>query len=222
MEKHMAKSKESPAAISNANLRSFENVVWRDPNSLIEYALNNRDHPAEQISKLAGQIKMFGFNVPIVVDEDNVIISGHGRKLASLQLGLKEVPVIVRDNLSETEKKKARLGDNQIATLSTINLENVNLELAELKDLGIDLDSLGFSKADLDKLTADLESVNANLEGSKAEEKAPRCNIHYNINFEDETQEQAWFRFLKYLSKTYPAHDTVGQRLADFIEEAGF
>lgn len=218
----MVKQKESPAAISSPALRRIKDIVWLDPNQCIDYPLNNKHHPPEQIARLAGQIQKWGWDVPIVVDENRVLLKGHGRKLAALQLGLTEVPVLVRDDLSEIDKKAMRIADNQVATLGEINLENINLELTELKDLGIDLDSLGFSKADLDKLTADLGSVATGEEPSSgAEDKPLRFNVTYNIIFDDELQQQAWFRFIKHLNKTYPQYDTVAQRLFEYIEQAG-
>ena len=85
-------------------------------NKIIPYDSNVKIHDDEQIEKLANNIKKFGFDQPIVVDKDNVIIKGHGRRLACLKLGLDRVPVIVRDDLTKEEADAARLSDNRVTS----------------------------------------------------------------------------------------------------------
>ena len=70
------------------------------------YINNAKEHPQEQIDQIKGSIKEFGFNDPIAVDENNVIIEGHGRYIALQQLGAEEVEVIRLDHLSEIQKKQ--------------------------------------------------------------------------------------------------------------------
>jgi ParB-like chromosome segregation protein Spo0J len=97
-------------------MKSFEpQIEWRDPTSLTPYSNNAKTHPTEQIDKIAASSASFGFDQPIVVDTDGVIIKGHGRREASLRLGLHKVPVLVRGDLSVTEIKAARLADNRTA-----------------------------------------------------------------------------------------------------------
>jgi len=79
------------------------------------YANNAKEHPDEQVQKIRSSIKNYGFDQPIVVDADGEIIKGHGRRLAAKSLGLEQVPVIVRDDLTEGEKKAARIADNKTA-----------------------------------------------------------------------------------------------------------
>ena len=118
---------------------------------LIPYAKNARIHNEAQIAQIAGSIKEFGFNNPVLIDKDNGIIAGHGRVLAARKLGLKEVPTIQLDHLSENQKKAFILADNRIAMNSHWDEEILSLELSDLKD-ALDLTDLGFEVAELDKL----------------------------------------------------------------------
>ena len=96
--------------------KTFE-IVYRDPAELIPYEMNAKKHDEQQIRDLAAAIKKRGFDQPITVDKDDVIITGHGRREAALLAGLKSVPVIVRDDLSDEEVKAKRLEDNRLASI---------------------------------------------------------------------------------------------------------
>lgn len=118
---------------------------------LIPYAKNARIHNEAQIAQIAGSIKEFGFNNPVLIDKDNGIIAGHGRVMAARKLGLKEVPTIQLDHLSENQRRAFILADNRIAMNSHWDEEILSLELSDLKD-ALDLTDLGFEVAELDKL----------------------------------------------------------------------
>ena len=102
--------------------------------TLIPYERNNKTHDEAQIKKIAKSIKELWFRAPILVDENFVILAGHGRLAAAQKLKLKEVPVIQYTDLTEEQKKKYRLLDNRIADLSEYDLDNLKLELQELND----------------------------------------------------------------------------------------
>ena len=102
--------------------------------TLIPYDRNNKIHDEAQIKKIAKSIKELWFRAPILIDENNVILAGHGRLAAAKKLKLKEVPVIQYTDLTEEQKKKYRLLDNRLADLSEYDLENLKLELQELND----------------------------------------------------------------------------------------
>ena len=100
------------------------------------------------VNAVAKSIKEFGFNVPIVVDKNNVIICGHTRYKASKLLGLKEVPVIKAKDLSEAKAKAFRIADNKTAELSTWDYEKLK---EELEDIDIsDMLDFGFTESELD------------------------------------------------------------------------
>lgn len=120
---------------------------------IIPYEKNPRRNDAA-VQAVAASIREFGFRQPIVVDEAGVIIVGHTRYKAALELGLKEVPVHVASGLSPAQIKAYRIADNQTNTLATWDEELLPLELAELKELEFDLDLLGFHGDQLAKIFA--------------------------------------------------------------------
>lgn len=110
---------------------------------LIPYEFNNRQHSEEQINRIANSIKEFGFNQPVVIDEANIILVGHGRWLAAQKLGLKTAPVVQLKGLTEANKKAYRILDNKLQNDSTWDFNNIELELGHLEDLGFDLEPWG-------------------------------------------------------------------------------
>ena len=77
----------------------------QDIDLLIPYARNSRTHSDAQVTKIASSIKEFGFLNPVIVDKDNGIIAGHGRVMAAKKLGLKEVPILLVEHLTEAQKR---------------------------------------------------------------------------------------------------------------------
>ncbi|WP_211286095.1 site-specific DNA-methyltransferase [Roseovarius confluentis] len=119
---------------------------------LVPYANNARTHSDAQIALIAGSIREFGFNNPVLVDGANGIIVGHGRLEAAHRLGLKEVPVIELGHLSDAQKRAYILADNRLAERAGWDRELLALELGDLSELGVDLSDLGFEGAELDAL----------------------------------------------------------------------
>lgn len=122
---------------------------------IIPYELNSKEHDKEQVAKIATSIKKFGFDVPIVVDKDGVIIKGHGRLKACQQLGLKAAPVLVRDDLTKEQANAARIADNRVA----IGGIDVNLLKEELAQINVD-DLIGiYDDKELAFLTDDIAAL---------------------------------------------------------------
>jgi len=121
---------------------------------LIPFAQNARTHSDAQVAQIAASIAEFGFNAPILVDTNSGIIAGHGRLLAARKLGLTEVPVIVLDHLSETQKRAYIIADNKLAELAGWDEEVLASEFAALERKGFDLGLTGFSDAELEALLA--------------------------------------------------------------------
>ncbi|MFC4669420.1 ParB/Srx family N-terminal domain-containing protein, partial [Seohaeicola nanhaiensis] len=101
---------------------------------LIPYANNARTHSEAQVAQIAGSIREFGFNNPVLVDGENGIIAGHGRVLAARKLGLAEVPVIELAHLSEAQKRAYILADNRLAEAAGWDRDLLALELGDLTD----------------------------------------------------------------------------------------
>jgi DNA modification methylase len=154
-------------------MRTFDpRIEWRDPVSLTPYSNNAKTHPAEQVDKIAASIASFGFDQPIVVDGDGVIIKGHGRREASLRLGLDQVPVLVRTDLSVAEIKAARLADNRTAQ-SPWDEELLRVELEALLEEDFDLGLTGFDLAEIDELLAAVEPEQTGLSEDDEVPEAP-------------------------------------------------
>ncbi len=121
---------------------------------VVPYARNPRRNE-NAIAKVAASIKEFGFRQPIVVDDEMVIIAGHTRLQAAMQLGLKKVPVHVATGLTVAQIKAYRLADNRTHEESEWDDELLAIELGELDELGFNLDLTGFDTIELEELLAD-------------------------------------------------------------------
>lgn len=109
---------------------------------------NNPRNNDKAVPKIVESIKRYGFNVPITVDKNGIIATGHTRYKAALRLGLKEVPVIYLNDLTKEEIDAWRLVDNKTSELATWDEDKLNLELKQLLDLKIDLSDFGFPGED--------------------------------------------------------------------------
>ncbi len=127
-------------------------IAQRAVADLIPYARNARTHSEAQVAQIAGSIREFGFNNPVLADGTNGIIAGHGRVLAARKLGLERVPVIELAHLTEAQKRAYILADNRLAENAGWDRELLSLELGDLSELGIELGDLGFDGAELDAL----------------------------------------------------------------------
>ena len=143
-------------------------IEWRSVDKLIPYAKNARTHSDEQVAQIAGSIKEFGFNNPVLVDKDNSVIAGHGRLMAARKLGMDKVPVVELEHLTESQRKAYVLADNRIALNSGWDTSMLSLELQDLKD-DIDLSLLGFDPDELDALLNPIEET----EGLTDEDAVP-------------------------------------------------
>jgi hypothetical protein len=119
---------------------------------LVPYAKNARTHSPEQIAQIAASIVEFGFNAPILVSSDAGIIASHGRLLAARKLGLAEVPVVVLDHLSETQRRAYIIADNKLALNAGWDEKLLAQELRDLADGGLDLALVGFSDDELEAI----------------------------------------------------------------------
>jgi len=118
---------------------------------IMSYAKNAKNHPEHQVQQIARSIKEFGFNNPILVDDKNEIVAGHGRLMAAQIVGLDTVPVIRLAHLSETQKRAYRLADNKIAENGGWNEDILKLELSELEAIcDFDIQLSGFSTLEID------------------------------------------------------------------------
>ena len=118
------------------------NIIKMKVEELIPY-INNPRNNENAVDKVASSITEFGFKNPKVIDKNNIVINGHTRLLASKKLGLKEVPVIVADDLTEAQVKAFRIADNKTSEYAEWNEGLLKLELEQLEDMN-------FSMSDFD------------------------------------------------------------------------
>ena len=136
-------------------------VETRRVEALIPYARNPRTHSDAQIAQLAASIVEFGWTNPILVDGDNGVIAGHGRLLAARKLGMTEVPVIELAHLTSAQKRALVIADNRLALDAGWDEAMLVLELAELADIGFELDLTGFSANEIERLLDAVETTDS-------------------------------------------------------------
>ena len=136
-------------------------------NDLKEYE-NNPRHNEAAIDKVVESIKEFGFKVPIIIDQNNVIVTGHTRIKAARKLGLKKVPCIIADDLSPEQIKAFRLADNKVSEYATWDEDKLYTELMELKVINFDIESFGFETKDIDTSNINVDEVIEKFESEKS------------------------------------------------------
>lgn len=123
-----------------------------DIDKLIPYVNNARTHSPEQINKLRASLREFGFINPVIVDDKFNIVAGHGRVMAAQAEGIKEVPCVYVDYLTEAQKKAYILADNRMAMDAGWDEEMLRVELEALQDMAFDLSMTGFDEKELSDL----------------------------------------------------------------------
>jgi DNA modification methylase len=149
---------------------------------LVPYARNARTHTDEQVAQVAASILEFGWTNPILAGSDCVIIAGHARLAAARKLGMTEVPVIVLDHLTPTQRRALVLADNRLALNAGWDEEMLRVELATLKEESFDLDLVGFTNEEVEALLSD-EPGNQGLTDDDAvpEEQEKSITVHGDL-----------------------------------------
>lgn len=120
------------------------NIKYKLIKELKPYKKNAKKHNKEQVEQIANSIKEFGFTQPVIIDKNNEVVAGHGRILGAKKAGLKEVPTVCLEDLTEEQIKAYRLVDNKLNE-SEWDTELLNTELSELWDVGeIDMSLFDF------------------------------------------------------------------------------
>lgn len=122
-------------------------IIYKKIDEVIPYENNPRKND-EAVDYVAKSIKEFGFKVPIIVDKNNVIVTGHTRLKAAKQLGLKEVPTITADDLTEEQIKAFRLADNKVSEFANWDFDLLNFELDDISN--INMEEFGFNEVNID------------------------------------------------------------------------
>lgn len=120
------------------------NIVYRQIKDLKPYKKNAKKHNKEQVEWIANSIKEFGFTQPVIIDKNNCVVAGHGRILGAKKAGLKQVPTVCLDDLTEEQIKAYRLVDNKLNE-SEWDYSLLDEELENLTE-DIDMDLFGFDE----------------------------------------------------------------------------
>ena len=141
-------------------------ISYQSISELIPYVNNSRTHNELQIKQIAASIKEFGFTNPVLVDESNTIIAGHGRVLAADLLNIEKIPTIKLTDLSDAQKKAYVIADNKLGLNSSWNEDLLKIELESLEELQFDFSTLGFDEGELTNifLEKDFGEVDAHAE----------------------------------------------------------
>lgn len=138
-------------------------IIHKSPAALRGYERNARTHDDKQIEQIMGSIREFGFNNPILIDETDTIIAGHGRMSAALRLGIESVPCIVLAHLTDAQRRSYILADNKIALNSGWDKKLLEIEMADLAVLDVNLSMLGWSEKELGELLP-IEPIDGNTD----------------------------------------------------------
>ena len=132
-----------------------ENVVKLRVDKLLPYARNSRTHSDAQVAQIAASIKEWGWTTPILVDEEGMIIAGHGRVMAARKLGAIEIPAMIAKGWSDAQKRAYVIADNQLAINAGWDTDLLAIELKELEELGFEIDLIGFDEKALSSILVD-------------------------------------------------------------------
>jgi ParB family chromosome partitioning protein len=127
-------------------------IIYRNPAELKPDPNNSRTHSETQIGQIRASIRQFKFTNPILIDEKDRIIAGHGRHTAAILEQLQSVPTITLVGLTKAQKRAYVIADNKLALNAGWNFEMLASELDAIRDTGFDMSLLGFDSAELNDL----------------------------------------------------------------------
>lgn len=171
-------------------------IIYRKVKDLIPYERNPRKND-ESVGYVAESIKQFGFKVPIVIDKNGTIVTGHTRLKAAKKLKLKEVPCIVADDLTEDQIKAFRLADNKVSEFSDWDYDMLELEI---EDIDLDLEQFGF---EFDFMEEEEPHSKGGLERLRTDEA-------YNLEFNDPKLTAGWFEMPTLQPEKFIPEDLIG------------
>jgi len=167
-------------------MTSMIQVEIRPVAALHPHPRNARQHTPAQIAQIAASLTEYAWTFPILIDEHNQVIAGHGRLMAAKKLAHDDVPVIVARNWSEAQKRAYMIADNKLTDNSSWDEALLAKELNDLKGVGIDVEGLGFEADEIDDLLKKLaesqppDEFQSYDEEIAIEHTCPRCNYKWS------------------------------------------
>jgi len=152
---------------------------------LIPYIRNSRTHSEFQVTQIAGSINEFGFTNPVLIDEKNMIIAGHGRVKAAQLLNILQIPCIRLKNLTDTQKRAYVLADNKLTLNAGWDDELLKIEIEELKLDNFNLNLTGFSESEIHNINKIFENTTPNdfkefNEEIETDYQCPKCKYEWS------------------------------------------
>ena len=164
------------------------NIVYKPIKELKPYKKNAKKHSKEQVEQIANSIKEFGFTQPVIIDKNNSVVAGHGRILGAKKAGLKQVPTVCLEDLTEEQIKAYRLVDNKLNE-SEWDMELLNTELQELWNIG---------EVDMGQFDFDIDALFSEDEPTEKEVKFKTKEKHdVVLHFKNTTEMNKAFKTLK-------------------------
>lgn len=182
-------------------------IVTKNIEELKPFERNAKEHPEDQVKRIAESIVQYGFLVPIVITKECDVVAGHGRLLAAKYLKRKEVPCVEVDGLTQEQIRGFRIADNKVAE-SGWDMGVLKIELQELRNADV---FTGFTDSQIEII------INPPEETEDQSRSSGGGKMSYTIVFDDSRQYADWMKFLKILEKLYPENLTVAENIEDFI-----
>lgn len=129
-----------------------QQIEYRNPNDLLVYERNSRIHSKDQIDRIKGSVKEFGWTIPILLDENDVIIAGHARHQVAIELDMEAVPCLVASGWSEEKKRAYVIADNRLTEIGRWDFDILREELDFLQGTELPMEVLGFDDAFMEAL----------------------------------------------------------------------
>jgi hypothetical protein len=168
------------------------NVILNPIGSIKPYENNPRNND-KSVSFVKNCIREFGFRVPIIIDKDNIIVCGHTRLKAAIELEMSEVPCIIADDLSEKQVMEYRIADNAVAEIAIWDKVLLSKEMADFAE--IKPESFIFEQMDADK--TDFDSISTEIEPQET-------SSFFTVVFNDKTSRDIFQAFMRYAKKVHP------------------
>lgn len=170
-----------------AEMWPADRVQRRNVAEILDNPHNARTHSHHQIEELAASIRQWGWTIPVLVDDDGVLIAGHGRVAAARHLGIESVPVMVASGWTDEQKRAYVIADNQLAQNAGWDRAVLTTELSALATSDFDLSLLGFNPAQLDRYIGPASgnfgpgtaADQGSLDELKADVECPSCGTRF-------------------------------------------
>lgn len=164
-------------------------IQYKKTSSLIPYINNSRTHSEQQVQQVAASIKEFGFTNPLLIDENEGIIAGHGRLQAAQMMGMDEVPTITLEWLTKAQRKAYVIADNKLALNASWDLNILNIEMESLLEFDFDFKITGFDS--IPEIEANIDYSILGEDDSELDAMAKGVRKAIQIEFEPEHYEDA-------------------------------